>query len=63
MEERPESPISRIPLWGALGLVITGGIMVFFLVSVPATRWFLLFSLPLGLVVGGILYLWNRRRS
>ena len=55
--------IEKIPVKGILGTVIAIGIMVSILVAVPASRWFLLFSVPAGLVVAEILYLINRWRE
>ncbi len=55
--------IEKIPAKGILGTMIALGIMVSILVAVPASRWFLLFSIPAGLVVAGILYLVNRLRG
>jgi hypothetical protein len=53
--------IEKIPTKGILGALIGVGIMVIILVAVPAARWFLLLSLPAGLLVAAILYLSRRR--
>jgi hypothetical protein len=37
--------------------------MVAILVAVPASRWFLLFSIPAGLMVAGILQFLNRPKG
>ena len=55
--------IANIPTKGILGSIIALGIMATILVAVPAARWFLLFSIPAGLIVAGILYLWNRPKK
>jgi hypothetical protein len=53
--------IEKIPTKGILGALIGVGIVVIILVAVPAARWFLLLSLPAGLLVAAILYLSRRR--
>jgi hypothetical protein len=53
--------IEKIPTKGILGALIGVGIMVIILVAVPAARWFLLLSLPAGLLVAAILHLLRRR--
>lgn len=50
----------KIPVKGITGLVIVVALLLILLVAVPATRWFLLFSIPAGLIVGAILYLMRR---
>lgn len=55
--------IEKIPVKGVLGTIIALGIMVSILVAVPASRWFLLLSVPAGLLVAGVLYLVNRSRG
>ncbi len=54
---------ANIPAKGVLGGVIALGIMATILIAVPAARWFLLFSIPAGLLVAGILYFMNRSRN
>jgi hypothetical protein len=51
---------NRFPVKGLMGLVFAVAILVILLVAVPATRWFLLVSLPAGLLVAAILYLLRR---
>ncbi len=53
----------KIPAKGITGLVIVAALLLILLVAVPATRWFLLFSIPAGLLVSGILYLLRRGRD
>jgi hypothetical protein len=55
--------IANIPAKGILGGIISLGIVVTILVAVPAARWFLLFSIPAGILVAAILYFLNRRRE
>lgn len=55
--------IANIPTKGILGGIIALGIMVTILVAVPAARWFLLFSIPAGLIVAGILHFVNRPKA
>ena len=54
--------IDRIPLKGLTGLLIVAALLVILLVAVPATRWFLLFTVPTGALVALILYLLQRRQ-
>lgn len=48
--------IANIPTKGFLGGIISLGIVVTILVAAPAARWFLIFSLPAGVLVGVILH-------
>jgi hypothetical protein len=48
---------------GLTGLIFVIAFLAILLVAVPATRWFLLFSIPAGALVGVILYLLRRRDS
>ena len=52
---------NRIPVKGLTGLVIAVAILVILLVAVPATRWFLLVSVPAGALVAVVLYLLRSR--
>ncbi len=52
---------NRIPVKGLTGLVFVVAVLVILLVAVPATRWFLLLSVPAGALVGVILYLLRSR--
>ena len=42
-------------------LLLMAAAVVLLLVAVPATRLFLLFSIPLGVLVAVILHFWNKR--
>lgn len=53
--------IEKIPTKGVLGALVAVGIMVIIVVAVPAARWFLLITLPAGILVGVVLYLLHRR--
>jgi len=55
--------IDKIPTKGVLGAFIAVGIMTIILVAVPAARWFLLLSLPAGLLVAAILYFLHHGES
>lgn len=55
--------LANIPAKGILGGIIALGIMVAILLTVPAARWFLLFSAVAGGLVAGILQVINRRRD
>jgi hypothetical protein len=54
--------IEKIPTKGVLGTVVAVGIVAIILVAVPAARWFLLFTLPAGVLVGACLCLWHSRQ-
>jgi hypothetical protein len=54
--------ISKIPVKGVMGAVFTVGIVLMFLVGVPHARLFVLITVPLGVVVGIVLYLWHKRK-
>jgi hypothetical protein len=47
-------------LKGAAGLIFVLGAIVFFLVFLPASRWFLAISVPAGLLIALILYAWRK---
>jgi hypothetical protein len=53
--------IEKIPTRGVLGAVVAVGIMAVILVAVPAARWFLLITVPTGILVGVALYFLHRR--
>ncbi len=55
--------LEKIPTRGVLGAIIGLGIMISILVAIPASRWFLLFSIPAGLVVALILHFVNKPRE
>jgi len=55
--------MKTIPIRGMTGLIIVVAMLGFFLVEVPATRWFLLGSAALGGAIGGALYWWNNRKG
>lgn len=45
---------------GKTGLFIALGLVVALLIGLPAYRWFFLISLGIGVLVAGILFLWNK---
>jgi len=53
--------IGNIPTKGILGGIIALGVTGTILAAVPAARWFLLFSLPAGILVGLILHRLHKR--
>jgi hypothetical protein len=55
--------IEKIPTKGVLGALVAVGIMVIIVVAVPAARWFLLITLPAGILVGVVLYLLHRQKQ
>ena len=62
-DPRPEENISSISVQGPAGVLCTIGIVLIALLGLSEARWFLLFSLPVGLVVAGILRYQNGRQS
>jgi hypothetical protein len=55
--------IEKIPTRGVLGGLVAVRIMVIIVVAVPAARWFLLITLPTGVLVGIALCLLHRRNQ
>lgn len=53
--------MKTVPIKGVTGLIVVIAMLAFFLIEVPATRWFLLGSVVLGGTIGGLLYWWNNR--
>jgi hypothetical protein len=53
--------IENIPTKGVLGALIALAIMATILAAVPAARWFLLLSLPAGLLAAAVLHFLHRR--
>ncbi len=51
-----------VPAKGRAGLIFMVLLITVTLVYVPATRLFLLFSIPLGVVVALILSYWHKRK-
>jgi len=63
-KEKPrQAGLAGIPVKGWLGLLFTLAFMGIILYAVPPVRWFLLFSIPPGLIVGAILYILHRQRE
>lgn len=56
----PELGESRGFLRGAGALLVAVTVVGTLLVMLPAYRWFFLISVAIGVVVAGILYLWNK---
>jgi hypothetical protein len=52
--------IDKIPINGFIGLVVCIGLMFGFIMEVPAIRLWLFISIPLGILIGFILYLRHR---
>jgi len=57
MKQHPGIRIDKIPIKGRAGLVFTVGMLIIFLAALPAARWFLALSVPLGVIIGAILRL------
>ncbi len=62
-ESPPRRGLAGVPITGWVGLVFTLGFTGAILYAVPAVRWFFLFSIPPGLLVGVFLYWLSRRRE
>jgi hypothetical protein len=61
---RPEINVSKIPVGGGVaGLMIAVTVIVIALIGIPATRWFLVGSAALGVMIALILRWRERRRS
>ena len=61
---RPEINVSKIPVGGGVaGLMIAVTVVVIGLIGIPATRWFLLGSAALGMVIALFLRLASRSRG
>lgn len=45
---------------GAAGLIVAIAVVLVLLIALPAYRWFFLISVGIGVLVTGILRLWNR---
>lgn len=60
-EKHPGIRIDMIPVRGRIGPVFTAGVMILFLIALPAVRWFFVLTLPAGIAVGVMLYLIHRR--
>ncbi len=58
----PEPGESRGFLRGAGALLVAVAIVGTLLVMLPAYRWFFLISVAIGVVVAGILYMWNKHK-
>jgi len=63
MEKRRGSRIDRIPIKGGTGLLFAIAVLVIFLIEVPATRWFLLLALPVGVLIALALRAWEKWRK
>lgn len=62
-EKPPEIRIDRIPVGGGVaGLIFAVGSCLIFLIGIPAMRWFLLGSVAVGAVFGGLLWRWHKKR-
>ena len=54
--------IAKIPVKGVMGAVFAVGVVLMMLAGVPEARLFALISVPVGVILGIVLYLWHRRR-
>lgn len=60
--QMPESSTSGGFFRGAAGLIVAIAVVAILLIMLPAYRWFFLISVAIGVVVAGVLYLWNKYR-
>ena len=59
----PQSPLERSGfIKGKSGLLVAAAVVLILLIWLPAYRWFFLISAGIGIVVAGVLYLWNKYR-
>lgn len=61
MEAPPRVPTGRTPK-GSAGLIFVAIIVVVAAVMSSAARWFILISIPIGLVAALVLHFWNKYR-
>jgi len=61
MRIHPGIRIDKIPVKGPMGLVFTVGVLILFLVGLPAARWFLALSVLVGVIIGIVLRLTSRQ--
>ncbi len=61
MDSPPQVPVGRTPK-GSAGLIFVLIIVVVAAVMSSAARWFLLISIPIGLLAAIVLRLWNKYR-
>jgi MFS family permease len=62
MDPNPSPVESKHYFKGAAGLVVAVAVVAVLLIALPGYRWFFLISVGIGLVVAGILRLWNKWR-
>ena len=63
MEPHTGPLIHRIAIGGGImGAVFAVGCCLIFFLGVGEVRWFLLLSIPLGLCIAALLYLYHKRR-
>ena len=60
MEPRLESEQPRSLLKSGLGLIAIAAVVIIFLIWLPPTRWFLVISVAIGVVIAGGLHLWHK---
>ncbi len=62
VDRHPGIRIEKIPVSSTIGgVVFVGGTLYIFLVGVPVLRLFFLIGLPMGLLVGTLIYFARRR--
>lgn len=60
MKSASEQGNKRFSFQGGISLIAAVLAVAVFLIWVPATRWFFVLSVALGLGIAGILHLWHR---
>ena len=61
LDEDPGIRIHKIPVKSWAGLLFAVGVMSLFFVGLPQVRWFFVLALPVGVLIGVALYLYDRR--
>jgi hypothetical protein len=61
-DPHPGIRIDKIPVSGWAGLLFAVGVMLLILLEVPLARWFLLATVPVGVITGIVLYFTRRDR-
>jgi MFS family permease len=62
METNSQPAESKHYFRGAAGLIVAVAVVAVLLIALPPYRWFFLISVGIGLVVLGVLRLWNKYR-
>ena len=61
-ESHPGIRMHKIPVKGGAGLLFAVGVMIMILWRLPEARWFLIAAVPVGIIIGAVLYFTRRDR-